>query len=633
MRACLSGSLLAAGLAFVACGGEEFSSTGTGGAPTGGAGGGGGAAGSGGTSAGGSGGVAASGGVAGSGAAGATGGAAGTGGTSPDGGCPDADKDGTTTCAGDCDDTDPAVSPTAKEICGDAKDNDCNGGADNGCNGLGSFVSEQVGSDSNPGTMAQPLKTVMKGVANADAIRKGMGTPAAKIEVFIAEGDYVEKVKLLEGVSLLGGYQCDSSSCSWKVDATKYTSTLQAIDYEGTLADQTITRATRLEGLTLLGKSGSPPSGSFGNAALMLDGGRPTIMGCKIQAPDGGGSWPQGHSSAIFIAWSADANGPLIQSNTILGGQSTYAIAIALQNRPGQSKTGAAEIRGNVISGGTGTDSAAGIAFSNSTANTLIENNDINAGTSQNAWAYGMAGSGTATIDRNRINLPGTVAKCSGSNGKCGGIGCESCSGKITNNVVFGADAPFSVALHLAESEKPAGNVVVHSNYLNGGGSNSGGGKSYAIALEIGDCTTCGFKGKTGRIRGNILSFGHAQTRCGAIELASVGRQMHPEALEFNWFDTSATGPTPCLYSFFNGSVVTPLGSITLMESTLVTAGASAKNNQSGDPLVDPANKFHLKAGSPCVNKSTNNEGPLKDMDGQGRPMGAAYDIGPDEAQ
>lgn len=45
--------------------------------------------------------------------------------------CRDDDKDGFTTCDGDCDDSDPTVNPMAKEIC-DFKDNNCDGMVDEG---------------------------------------------------------------------------------------------------------------------------------------------------------------------------------------------------------------------------------------------------------------------------------------------------------------------------------------------------------------------------------------------------------------------------------------------------------------------------------------------------------------------
>ena len=214
----------------------------------------------------------------------------------------------------------------------------------------------KAGDDKNPGTKALPLKTIMKGIANANAIRQGFGAPNAKIEVFIAQGTYnTEKVTLTEGISLIGGHQCDSTSnCTWASDPTKFESIIEAVDYEGTLAGHTITRSTLLEKLTLEGKDGSPPGGSFGSTAVMLDGGSPTISNCKLDAPDASGGWPQGRSAAIFIAWTSDALGPLIMANTIAGGKSEWAHGILMANRPGQTKVSNAEIQNNAIVGGTG---------------------------------------------------------------------------------------------------------------------------------------------------------------------------------------------------------------------------------------------------------------------------------------
>jgi hypothetical protein len=39
----------------------------------------------------------------------------------------DQDRDGIGRCGGDCDDTDRAIRPAAREICGDLVDQDCSG--------------------------------------------------------------------------------------------------------------------------------------------------------------------------------------------------------------------------------------------------------------------------------------------------------------------------------------------------------------------------------------------------------------------------------------------------------------------------------------------------------------------------
>ncbi len=89
----------------------------------------------------------------------------------PDGGvCLDVDRD--TSCrAEDCDDENPAVSPLATEVCGNAMDDNCDGQVDEGClaGTTAYFVdTDSVGGtcdDANPGTQTQPWCTIAQ--ANA----------------------------------------------------------------------------------------------------------------------------------------------------------------------------------------------------------------------------------------------------------------------------------------------------------------------------------------------------------------------------------------------------------------------------------------------------------------------------------
>ncbi len=54
--------------------------------------------------------------------------------------CPDADNDGVTTCAGDCNDNNPNVRPGKTESCSTPYDDDCDGYSNEGCGGGGSPV-------------------------------------------------------------------------------------------------------------------------------------------------------------------------------------------------------------------------------------------------------------------------------------------------------------------------------------------------------------------------------------------------------------------------------------------------------------------------------------------------------------
>ena len=95
-----------------------------------------------------------------------------------------------------------------QEICGNGIDDNCDLQVDEGCNGIGTFVSGATGLDTNPGTKLSPVKTIGKGMANAVTLG-GART------VYVAASHYPEKIVLVEGVSLDGGYQCDLNSCTW----------------------------------------------------------------------------------------------------------------------------------------------------------------------------------------------------------------------------------------------------------------------------------------------------------------------------------------------------------------------------------------------------------------------------------
>src|SRR5262249_9934807 len=159
--------------------------------------------------------------------------------------------------------TDPNNYPGNAEICGDNQDNDCDSNADPNppCGGLGTYVSVLTGSDmTGDGTQQNPVQTIGQGIANAIMI--GNGKP-----VFGAEGDYDEKVTMVDGIDLLGGHECNNNSCSWTRDPATYESRIFAQDLEGVLADVTITRETMIDGFTLIGQDVNP--GNSGNASAM----------------------------------------------------------------------------------------------------------------------------------------------------------------------------------------------------------------------------------------------------------------------------------------------------------------------------------------------------------------------------
>ena len=561
---------------------------------------------------------------------GATASDSGTGGASgADAGCLDQDKDGQTTCQGDCDDNDPNDFTGNVEFCGDAKDNNCNSQAEEGCGGIGTYVSGTVGKAGNPGTQALPVLTIAAGLANARTI--GGGVP-----VFVAQGHYPEKVTLVEGIDMLGGHQCDTTTCTWARDPVTYDTAILSQDAEGVLAGDSITRATMIDGFRIMGQNGATTG--RGRASVTLRGGSPTISNDRIFGPDvNGGGGVAGRSIGVLILSATNGSqGALIESNTITGGTASDqsdAILMEAASFPSPGPT-IAVIRKNTITGGTGTSSNA-IAAWTAGAGTRVENNDIATGsaTSSSAWAISVGSQ--MVIDGNRINVGNQKTACQpGNQTACGGINSLSSTTTITNNVVFGVVAPRSYGVHLMEAEVPGGVVILNGNYIDGGGtpSSSGSGRSMsaAVVVEIGPCNTCGFNGKIGRIRNNVLAGGVGSDRYSVYEQAPNGKTQHPEALTNNDLWINNLAGNDALYRRFdgtNGTNVTTFAAVNGLGA--VIAGLVVGANFASDPNVNAT--FHLNAGSPCIDTGTSTEAPATDMDGDARPKGIAVDVGADE--
>lgn len=96
----------------------------------------------------------------------------------------------------DCDDSDAAIHPGAVDIPDSSfVDSNCDG--IDGDESRAIFVSSS-GSDSNPGTKAQPVKTIGFGLVKADNVGRD--------HAYVSTGTYNGKVTLINGISMWGGY-------------------------------------------------------------------------------------------------------------------------------------------------------------------------------------------------------------------------------------------------------------------------------------------------------------------------------------------------------------------------------------------------------------------------------------------
>lgn len=624
--AALVGLLCAPALA--ACGGSDhFSPAGSGGA-----------AGTDGGASGGTGGSTA-------GAGGTGGGTAGTGGAIADAGqdgpCTDADGDNVTTCQGDCDDSDPDTFPGAPEICGDGRNNGCTGGpADQGCGGLGTYVSKKVGkkNDTGSGTMTDPVYTIQHGLQNAQKILQN--NPSRKsITVYVADGHYPEKVTLVEGVDLHGGFSCETAGdCTWKRAPETYDSAILDTDDEGLLAPHNITRQTELDGFRIQGHDTNVPTEQPGAVAITIEGGSPTISNNTVNGPAISGSGNTARSVGIALSGSGQnpipKPGPMIIGNTINGGQaSESSTGIALgaprnfNGSGGSPPPGTvAEIRDNkTIDGGTAKNSY-GIAATTSIDGTLVVSNTIAGGTASSE-SWGIAFASSLEIDSNRINAdPTRIGHCSSASSRwCGGIQSSSGEGVIVNNIVYGADGPQSAAVRLTQTKKQAQEIVLSSNFLVGAPPAAAGKvppTDAVVVLENPGCSGCN-AANVGRIRNNFLMPGRATTRFGILEVKS-SQDIHPEKIENNdfWLLPYSSGATDVLYRQVQSGLTVDLGMVG------ANALAFAANNFAAD-CFDAT--LHLKSGTKCINAGLSSDAPDHDFEGDARPKGGSFDVGPDE--
>lgn len=547
------------------------------------------------------------------GAGGGVGGAGGSGGS-----CVDGDGDGIDTCSGDCDDADPSSYPGAAEICGDGKDNDCQNGPDDTCGGIGTYVSESLGDDANPGTQQSPVQHIAKGIANA--LQIGMG-----VDVYVDKGHYPEKVTLAEGVSLYGGYD---ASAGWTRDPKVNDTAILDVDFQGVLADDSITGQTALDGFRVEAMSGNPGDGNA-SVAITLDGGTPTISNNVIH---GAAAADKGTVGIEVLAPSNDPLGALIVANDI-GPGTAVAEAVGIRfdtnDWPPPSPGAIAVVLNNVITGGQGKNTS-GITAWASGAGTLIASNSIRAGTSTQGASWGIQIGSIAEIDGNLINFDQSkVGSCLQPVNWCGGIVSLSATATITNNVSFGVIAPKSTGLMAWEAEMAAGELVVNGNWLDGAGQASGNLSSVSTAVAV--RTSIGVNASVGRFRNNVLVGGSSKNRYGVYEDQGnvQGQNAHPDALENNdfWFPPLVTATNDVFYRDWNGSTGTD---VTTIAGVNALAGFTVGANFAADPMADAT--FHLQAGSPCVDAGTLLDAPTTDIDGDGRPKGQGIDVGPDEA-
>jgi uncharacterized protein DUF1565 len=299
-------------------------------------------------------------------------------------------------------------------------------------------VSGSTGADTNRGTATEPLATIREAIVlgqwyMAQGVR-------ATVSVLVAEGTYEqhdidgESIRMVEGISLYGGYSTDFS----ERDPGTHETIIQDMSDSGDATDQGvaavraqaegITAATVIEGFTIIG--GKCDDGFA--RAMFVDGCAPTIRNNNIDAGEGyvaldiykdaspvvDSNTIQGATNdnyswkcALFIALDSLA---VVTDNTIEGGGngSDQTVAVLFYDTRGY------DFSGNTVTGG---DSARSTAINVSEDSIVsIVGNTITAGSATDHAPTGIyvGGASFATIHENDITAPrGVSIEDSGSHG------------------------------------------------------------------------------------------------------------------------------------------------------------------------------------------------------------------------
>ena len=401
------------------------------------------------------------------------------------------------------------------------------------------------GSDTNPGTIAQPLLTIQAAV--------GCGQPGQTVRV--ANGTYESgSVHLFEGISIYGGYSSDFQVRSPSIypaiinDVTDMSLNSSESSFV-VMTDAGATPATVLDGFTINGTTVG-----FGGATVtgVSVSGSPTISNNII---NGGGNSSNDQSHGIILEFSA--NNPIIKNNTINGG-----IASGGSWGIRSFAVGPVTISNNTINGGSsGVSSyAVDLRLLSSGGSTII-NNSINGGSGE-SYSYGIYFDAAApvTIEANTITGGDGGLVYSTSYG----ISTKSGAPIIRNNTIILEGATSYGVYNVSNS-------VISNNTIVGGGSSD----SWGIYTKL--ATSAIFQN-------NIIDI------MGGTCVAEDDTNSDPAILKNN----NLTG---CVSLYYDEGT-TNIASIIAVNALSIT---DASDNVSASSNLDVTKDYQLTMGSPAV--------------------------------
>jgi hypothetical protein len=647
---------------------------------------------------------------------------------------------------GDCDDALAAVSPGSTEIC-DGKDQDCDGLTDEGNPGggaacdaaavggcasvmtcaagtlacRGGFVAP-FGSAGGPGTRTAPVASISEAIAYAVAAGAGADVCACAPD---GAGDaiYEEPITMVEGVSVIGNYDC----ATWERFSSGRRTRIRNTRTDGIRFPAGITQSTSLDGFEI-----EPLVTEGGTSmALRVTDSSPSLVDVDVDWP-ASSTVPRSGIGLQIVATTGtaaptvsggDFSGPAFASQASIGidcqacaGATLAADTVRFGNAPqsvGIHVRGAADgltiLGGNAfgydIEGPWAYVDAVGVWLDGCTGSPEIGAGTglrIRGGTDPRS-AFGVRATGAAcapVLDGDGASGTASVLGCSfefGA-GTCVGVSCEKGSAcEIRDQAVTGALFIVGMTQDTAETiagvrcldgscglierldvsagdptamESSVGIDLVASAPLVEGNSVRG---SDGVECPSDSCAAVRMDASAARLANNVLRQGRAD----GVVLDVLGQgvpDVHSNAILPTCFpggsgvgiriqDGASPGPRPAIRNNIiapqpgscaglygvqeTGAQADPsvfanndlfgmsaalyinegIGALTTLPQVNALPESSA--NLDCDPALDGT--AHIGTGSCCVDAGESTNAPETDRDGQPRPMGLGFDVGPDE--
>jgi parallel beta-helix repeat protein len=263
-----------------------------------------------------------------------------------------------------------------------------------------------------------------------------------------------------------------------------------------------------------------------------------------------------------------------------------------------------------------GANTGAGISIVNST-NCLVENNQVynvaatpglpgSATYAGGISVYYMVGAAATNnvITRNRVFDCAAQGIFVGSSGSTTAPGAVTVTNNMVWNCVAGGTYPGGIAIR-----RSAGAIIAHNSVYMTGTANPGIHKMGSAADP-----------NPAAIVNNIVK--HDGTgACIKLETATTNA---PLALDNNLYDPAAT-------AFVGAQATVTYATLAAWQANALVAGFELSSIQNGAGFLAP-NDLHISAASPAFDAGSAVGGVAFDLDGDPRPLGAAADIGADEA-